>query len=82
MIVTFEHFRTIPAYKEKPGYCIPVGKKWFRRYGQDWRKFIGEGLDESEFLRTGDALGIALVDWAHECARRSAAFAADEEAMQ
>lgn len=72
MIITFEHFRTIPAYKERPGYCIPSGREWFKRHGLDWRTFIRDGLDESEFSRTGDALGIALVDWAHQCAARDA----------
>jgi len=79
MIVTFQHFRSVPFARGKPGYCLPGGRAWFARYGLDWRKFIREGLDESEFLRTGDALGIALVDWARECARRAAET---EEAMQ
>lgn len=73
MLITTTHFRSVPFCRDKPGYCLPGGRTWFERYGLSWREFILHGLDQAEFLRTGDALGIALVEWAHECAARDGA---------
>jgi hypothetical protein len=73
MLITTEHFRTVPYCRDKPGYCLDGGRAWFKRYGLSCREFIRRGLDEQAFLATGDALGIALVEWAHQCAARDGA---------
>lgn len=66
MIVTKQHLRTIPGFSIKRGFCIGGSRTWFARHGLDWRVFIRHGLPEEQFLAT-DALGKALVDWAHQC---------------
>ena len=67
MIVTLAHFRTIPGNKAKPGYCAPAGRVWFERFGLSWRDFVMDGIDADLLRATGDALGIALVEWAEHC---------------
>ena len=67
MIVTLEHLRSIPGYGPKPGFCAGKSREFFARHGLDWSVFRREGLDAQLFLDTGDALAIALVDWARQC---------------
>lgn len=64
MIITWSHFKN---YRNKcgKGYCVKGGKRWFERYGLDWKMFLKDGLPEEQFADTGDALGINLVKYAH-----------------
>lgn len=45
--------------------CNKGARDFFKRHGMDWKKFAREGLDESEFLATGDAMAARLVEVAH-----------------
>lgn len=67
MIITRRHLFTVPGHSERPGFCRGGSRRWMRAHGIDWRTFVRQGIDESEFLTTGDPLALALVKWAHEC---------------
>lgn len=67
MIVTLKHLRTIPGYGSKPGFCAGKSREFFAKHGLDWSVFRHVGLDAQQFLDTGDALAIALVEWARKC---------------
>lgn len=43
------------------GYCVNGCRRFARRYGLDWRKFVREGIDAAELEATGDAAAIDLV---------------------
>ena len=58
MIIRMEDLRAA-------GFCSGGGRAWFEHYGLDWSQFLREGLDESEFLATGDALALKLIEVAH-----------------
>lgn len=59
MIVTHRDLRALK-------YCNKGARQFFERHGLDWSKFVKEGLDETVFLKTGDAMAIALVEFARE----------------
>lgn len=42
--------------------CSSGTRAFFDRHGMDWNKFLSEGLPESEFLRTGDAMAERVVE--------------------
>lgn len=67
MIVTLDHFHTIPSRGGR-GYCNRGGRPWFARHGLDWGDFVRNGIDEEALLATGDGMAINLVRWAHACA--------------
>lgn len=47
----------------RAGFCItPGARDWFARHDLDFRDFIKNGISESEFLNTGDALAQRVVD--------------------
>lgn len=64
--VTTKHMRSIPGYGPKPGFCMKGARAFFIRYGLNWQQFLQAGLPEEELLQTGDALAIALVEWAKQ----------------
>jgi hypothetical protein len=64
MIVTMEHFRTIPGLSPRAGLCARGGRDWFARQELDWGDFVRNGIDDSVLRATGDGLAIALADWA------------------
>jgi len=66
VIVTYAHFRTIPARAGR-GYCCGGGRRWCKRHGLDWTDFVKHGIAEETLLATGDGMANALVRWAHEC---------------
>lgn len=51
-------------------YCIRGQKEFFKRHGLNFRKWVTEGLDEEEFLKTGDAMALRLVEYAKSKADR------------
>lgn len=70
MIITARHLFTIPGFSARRGFCRDSSKAWARAHGIDWRAFVREGVDETVLASTGDAMALALIDWAHECARQ------------
>jgi len=48
----------------KYGYCIPGLRLFFKRHGMDFRTFARNGLPEEDFLKTGDAMALKLVEFA------------------
>lgn len=66
MIVTIDHFRTIPGFSAKPGFCVPGGRLWFRTHGLDWRAFVRHGIDAETLRATGDGFALAIVAWAEQ----------------
>lgn len=55
VIVTMKDIRTCKM-------CADGTKKFFIRHEMDWKTFIKQGLPESEFLRTGDAQALEVVE--------------------
>lgn len=66
-IVTLEHLRSIPGYGVKPGFCSVKAREFFQLHNLDWYAFRHGGLPAEKFLATGDALAVALVEWAQKC---------------
>ncbi|ODT97256.1 MAG: hypothetical protein ABS82_00970 [Rhodanobacter sp. SCN 67-45] len=75
MIVTTRHMLTIPGFTARGGFCRTGSQAWARSHGLDWHAFVLHGIEEEKLLAT-DAFGVALVEWAHQCA---AAEQADKE---
>lgn len=46
--------------------CSGGTRDFFKRHDMDWNKFLAEGLPESEFIRTGDAMAMQVVEKARE----------------
>ena len=46
--------------------CSGGTRAFFKRHDMDWQKFITEGLPEEDFIRTGDAMALAVVKIANE----------------
>jgi hypothetical protein len=44
------------------GHCVRGAREWFDRHGLDFRSFLREGIDEAEFLASGDGLAARIVD--------------------
>lgn len=66
MIVTLAHLRSIPGYGPKPGFCASGSRAFFKRHGLDWDAFRHQGVDAEVLTATGDALALALVEWARK----------------
>lgn len=66
MIVTLAHLRSIPGYGPRPGFCASGSRAFFKRHGLDWDSFRRTGIEADELAATGDALAIALVEWARK----------------
>lgn len=66
MIVTLAHLRSIPGYGPKPGFCASGSRAFFKRHGLDWDAFRHKGVDAEVLTATGDALALALVEWARK----------------
>lgn len=73
MIVTTRHLFTIPWFSGRRGFCRGKSRDWFRAHGLDWADFVANGIDAERLEATGDALGIALAQWARECGAREQA---------
>lgn len=46
--------------------CSGGTRNFFKRHGMDWNKFLTEGLPEEDFIRTGDAMAMQVVEKARE----------------
>lgn len=77
LIVTFAHLRTIPHFTRQPGFCRAGAQAFFRAHGLDWRSFVRNGIPADDLAATGDAMAMALVDWAQRC--EQAATTAQQE---
>lgn len=44
------------------GFCSRGTRDFFGRHEMDWSKFLKEGLPETEFLKTGDAMAYKVVE--------------------
>lgn len=42
--------------------CASGTRSFFKRHGMDWNKFLSEGLPEEDFLATGDANALMVVE--------------------
>lgn len=71
MIVTTRHLFTIPGHSVRRGFCRDHSRNWFRAHGLDWREFVLRGIEAEQLTATGDALALAVVDWAQQCEQAS-----------
>lgn len=42
--------------------CSSGTRDFFKRHGMDWNKFLSEGLPEDDFIATGDAMAMQVVE--------------------
>lgn len=42
--------------------CSSGARSFFARQGMDWQKFLSEGLPEEQFIATGDANALRVVE--------------------
>lgn len=49
----------------RAGHCVKGAREWFERHDLDFVEFLRNGIDETEFLASGDALAIHVVEIAH-----------------
>lgn len=42
--------------------CSGGTRAFFNRHGMDWNKFLAEGLPEEDFIATGDAMAMQVVE--------------------
>lgn len=42
--------------------CSSGTREFFKRHGMDWNRFLTEGLPEEDFLATGDAMALQVVE--------------------
>ncbi len=47
-------------------YCNNGAREFFKRHNLDWATFVKDGLHESQFVDTGDAMAIRLVEFTRE----------------
>jgi hypothetical protein len=66
MIVTLRHVLTVPGFSRRPGFCRSGARAWFAAHGLDWRAFVKDGLPEETLAATGDALALAVIEWARD----------------
>ena len=55
VIVTMQHIRQCKM-------CSKGTRDFFKRHGMDWNKFLKEGLPEEQFIATGDAMAMQVVE--------------------
>ena len=63
MIITYEHYKSIP-YKKGVGYCANQGRPWAKRHNFNWQDFVENGIDEQLLLATKDVHAVRLVEFA------------------
>jgi hypothetical protein len=65
--VTLRHIFTVPGFSQRGGFCRSGARRWFEQHGIDWAGFVRNGIDDATLLATGDALAVAVVEWARRC---------------
>lgn len=55
VIVTMKHIRLARM-------CGPGTRNFFKKHNMDWHKFAREGLPEEDFIATGDAMAMQVVE--------------------
>lgn len=55
VVVTFKDIRACRM-------CSGGTRDFFRRHGMDWNRFLAEGLPEEQFIATGDAMAMQVVE--------------------
>jgi len=55
ILVNIKHARQLK-------YCVRGCKTFCEKYNIDFKKFVKEGVDAEEFLKTGDAMALKLVE--------------------
>lgn len=48
------------------GYCNNGARDFFKKHNLDWTEFVKNGLPEEQFIETGDAMAIRLVEFTKE----------------
>lgn len=43
------------------GHCVRGAREWFERHNLDFRAFLRDGIEEEEFLSSGDGLAERIV---------------------
>lgn len=71
LIVTTRHLFTIPTFHTRPGFCRAGTRAWAKSQGLDWNDFVRNGIPASKLEATGDALALAVVDWARTCEEKA-----------
>lgn len=66
MIITLQHVRTVPAWRDRVGFCAKGARYFFKVHQLDWQDFIKHGITEDKLLATGDALALKVIEWAHQ----------------
>ena len=61
MIVTMRHFRTVPGFGTRPGFCAAGGRAWFARHGLSWRDFVRQGIEASQLEAIDDGFCRAIL---------------------
>lgn len=67
LIVTLGHLNTVPGFSKRPGFCRAGARRFFAAHGLDWSDFVLRGIHADKLTATGDAMALALVDWARRC---------------
>lgn len=49
----------------RAGYCGTGMRRWFERYGLDFRTFLKDGIDEEVLAATGDAMALRVIEVKH-----------------
>lgn len=44
------------------GHCVKGIKSWFDAHDLDFRRFLQEGIEETTFIESGDALAVRVVE--------------------
>ena len=71
MFVTLNHLHSMPGTGVRPGWCHSGARARCQRLGLDWRAIVRDGgIDADALMATGDAMAIALVEYASSEDRR------------
>lgn len=60
------HFRSIPGFSPRPGFCRKGGRAWFQKHNLSWSDFVANGIEADDLLETGDAFAVAIVEHARK----------------
>lgn len=58
--------RIRPAHVRRAGFCVAGVRRWARRHGVDWRKFLREGIPAGDLAHIEDPVVSHVVKIAEE----------------